>query len=145
MSNPFQKEKCASHTEVEKVQLSFLKNIFEKKQKSAFFAAAESLVRFYGALSRVEYDGTPQIIKLNYHPDDVELWLADFGASAFLLYKNFQPPHLKYLLLDKSPLYCFSFIDTMWTEMNRRQNLFKIILKFRNVDVFFTLSGVLYL
>ena len=76
LSNPFQKEKCASHTEVEKVQLAFLKNIFEKKQKSAFFAAAESLVRFYGALSRVEYDGTPQIIKLNYHPDD----LADSAA-----------------------------------------------------------------
>ena len=76
LSNPFQKEKCSSHTEVEKFQLAFLKNIFEKKQKQAFFAAAESLVRFYGALSRVEYDGTPQVIKLNYHPDD----LADSAA-----------------------------------------------------------------
>ncbi|MGN1251006.1 MAG: FtsK/SpoIIIE domain-containing protein, partial [Candidatus Spyradocola sp.] len=35
----------------------------------------------------------------NYHPDDVELWLADFKMSEFAQYIDPLPPHVKYILL----------------------------------------------
>ncbi|MBQ6342103.1 MAG: hypothetical protein IJI41_03150 [Anaerolineaceae bacterium] len=61
---------------------------------------------------------------VNYHPDDVELWMADFMKTGFICFKKNLPPHIKYLLLDNSPLYCFSFIDKLTEEFNRRQKIF---------------------
>lgn len=38
----------------------------------------------------------------NYHPDNVELWLADFKQLEFKRYIKHLPPHVKYVLLDES-------------------------------------------
>ena len=37
-----------------------------------------------------------------YHPDNVELWLADFKQLEFEKYITYLPPHVKYVLLDES-------------------------------------------
>ena len=61
----------------------------------------------------------------NYHPDDVELWLADFKMSEFAQYVNPMPPHIKYILLDESAELVFDFIDKLNEEMQTRQRIFK--------------------
>lgn len=61
----------------------------------------------------------------NYHPDDVELWLADFKMSEFAQYVNPMPPHIKYILLDESAELVFDFINKLNEELQLRQRLFK--------------------
>ena len=75
------------------------------------------------------------IIK-NYHPDEVELWLADFKYSGFSPYvvKNI-PPHIKYILMDKSDEMIFDFIDIMHAELERRERLTGIINTEDRLDV----------
>lgn len=63
------------------------------------------------------------IIK-NYHPDDVELWLADFKMSEFAQYINPMPPHVKYILLDESQELIFDLIDRLTEKMMERQRFF---------------------
>ena len=60
----------------------------------------------------------------NYHPDNVELWLADFKQLEFKRYINHLPPHIKYVLLDESTELVFDLIDKLTDEMMERQKLF---------------------
>lgn len=60
----------------------------------------------------------------NYHPDNVELWLADFKQLEFKRYINHLPPHVKYVLLDESTELVFDLIDKLTNEMMERQKLF---------------------
>ena len=60
----------------------------------------------------------------NYHPDDVELWLADFKMSEFAQYMDPCPPHVKYILLDESPELVFDLIDQLTEKMMERQRFF---------------------
>ena len=60
----------------------------------------------------------------NYHPDNVELWLADFKQLEFKRYINHLPPHVKYVLLDESTELVFDLIDKLTNEMLQRQQLF---------------------
>lgn len=60
----------------------------------------------------------------NYHPDNVELWLADFKQLEFKRYINNLPPHVKYVLLDESTELVFDLIDKLTNEMMERQKLF---------------------
>lgn len=59
-----------------------------------------------------------------YHPDDVELWLADFKMSEFAQYINPMPPHIKYILLDESRELIFDLIDRLTEKMMERQRFF---------------------
>jgi len=63
-------------------------------------------------------------IILNHHPDDVELWLADFKMSEFAQYMDPMPPHIKYILLDESQELVFDLLDRLTAEMMRRQLYF---------------------
>lgn len=63
-------------------------------------------------------------ILLGYHPDEVELWLLDFKTIEFKKYFDSRPPHLKYLLLEKSEDLVFDIIDQMTGEMSRREKEF---------------------
>ena len=63
-------------------------------------------------------------LMMNYHPDEVELWLVDFKKTEFTRYASFCPPHLKYLLLEDSAGLIFDLIDELTNEMNRRIKLF---------------------
>lgn len=60
----------------------------------------------------------------NYHPDNVELWLADFKQLEFKRYIKHLPPHVKYVLLDESTELVFDLIDRLTVEMMERQKLF---------------------
>lgn len=60
----------------------------------------------------------------NYHPDNVELWLADFKQLEFKRYIKHLPPHVKYVLLDESTELVFDLIDKLTAEMMERQKLF---------------------
>ncbi len=59
-----------------------------------------------------------------YHPDDVELWLADFKMSEFAQYMDPMPPHIKYILLDESQELVFDLIDKLTEKMMERQRFF---------------------
>lgn len=60
----------------------------------------------------------------NYHPDNVELWLADFKQLEFKRYIKHLPPHVKYVLLDESTELVFNLIDKLTAVMMERQKLF---------------------
>ena len=60
----------------------------------------------------------------DYHPDDVELWLADFKMSEFAQYMDPLPPHVKYVLLDESPELVYDLLDQLTEKMMERQRFF---------------------
>lgn len=60
----------------------------------------------------------------NYHPDDLEIWMADFKQLEFKSYFDHLPPHVKYILLDESNELVFDLIDKLTEEMMTRQKLF---------------------
>lgn len=60
----------------------------------------------------------------NYHPDNVELWLADFKQLEFKRYISNLPPHVKYVLLDESTELVYDLVDKLTAEMLERQKLF---------------------
>ena len=60
----------------------------------------------------------------NYHPDNVELWLADFKQLEFKRYIRHLPPHVKYVLLDESTELVYDLVDKLTDKMLERQKLF---------------------
>ncbi|MBQ3285678.1 MAG: hypothetical protein IJH40_08565 [Ruminococcus sp.] len=60
----------------------------------------------------------------NYHPDNLELWLADFKQLEFKRYMKHLPPHVKYILLDESTELVYDLIDRLTDKMMERQRLF---------------------
>lgn len=63
-------------------------------------------------------------ILMNYHPDEVELWLLDFKMTEFRRYVDCCPPHVKYILLEKSEELVFDAIDALTKIVNDRKHLF---------------------
>ncbi len=63
-------------------------------------------------------------ILMNYHPDEVELWLLDFKMTEFKRYVNCCPPHVKYILLEKSEDLVFDIIDQLTNILDKRQRIF---------------------
>lgn len=61
---------------------------------------------------------------MNYHPDEVELWLMDFNMVEFQKYAIHRPPHVRYLLLENSEDLVFDILDKLSQEIERRQYLF---------------------
>lgn len=61
---------------------------------------------------------------MNYHPDEVELWLMDFKMLEFKRYVDHCPPHVKYILLEKSEDLVFDIIDHLTALLDERQYLF---------------------
>ena len=72
----------------------------------------------------------------NYHPDNVELWLADFKQLEFKNYMQHRPPHIKYVLLDESIELVYDLIDRINSIMMERQRIFgKLgINKLKDID-----------
>lgn len=63
---------CRSHSEIEKVQLAFVREKCNAKRSSPQERrAVESIIQFNGALSRVESDGTEETARLSFRPDDL--------------------------------------------------------------------------
>ena len=64
-------------------------------------------------------------IILNYHPDDVELWLVDYNKVEFAQYMSNMPPHVKLIGLERSTEFTFSLLKKVNDECQRRMELFK--------------------
>lgn len=64
---------------------------------------------------------------LNYHPQDVQIWLSDYKANEFLRYAKNTPPHIRYISTDRSMEYSFCFLDKIYAEQQRRIELFDSI------------------
>ena len=62
-------------------------------------------------------------IVMNYSPDDVEIWLADYKITEFYSYKSNTPPHIRFIGLSKTADFSYAFIDKITNEMNRRQSV----------------------
>lgn len=62
-------------------------------------------------------------ILMNNHPDDVELWLADFKMKEFRRYVNNRAPHIKYILLEESSDSVYDFLDRMKEKLSERERL----------------------
>lgn len=61
---------------------------------------------------------------MNYHPDEVELWLMDFKLTEFARYAEWNIPHVKYLLAEDSPELAYDILDKLTEELNRRKREF---------------------
>lgn len=61
---------------------------------------------------------------MNYHPDEIELWLLDFKMLEFKRYVDCTPPHVKYILLEKSEDLVFDIIDKLTELLDKRQFIF---------------------
>ncbi|MCH5290242.1 MAG: hypothetical protein J1D88_00590 [Treponema sp.] len=61
----------ADHHDIEKMQLLFLKEKYEEKNKGHLFAAVHDIVTLHGAFSRVADGGTETVLETAYNPDDV--------------------------------------------------------------------------
>ncbi|MBQ9282367.1 MAG: hypothetical protein IJ207_09240 [Treponema sp.] len=70
LESPWKAEK-ASHAEIEKMQLSFLKFKYEEKNKSELFEVVSNVVRLNGALSRAFGEGEESEVELSYNPDEL--------------------------------------------------------------------------
>lgn len=70
----------------------------------------------------------------NYHPDDVELWLADFKMGEFSQYINPMPPHIKYILLDESPELIYDFIDLLTEKLMERKRFFATHTNYKELE-----------
>lgn len=64
-------------------------------------------------------------IILNYHPDDVELWLVDYNKVEFAEYLSNMPPHVKLIGLERGTEFTFSLLSKVNEECQRRMELFK--------------------
>lgn len=78
-------QKCSSHVEVEKIQIQFLKSLLAAKQKNYAAQVVEDIVLINGAISRVESESKEQIVKLNFHPDDL---LSQYACDIQFFVKN---------------------------------------------------------
>ncbi|MBD5478640.1 MAG: hypothetical protein HDR14_05000 [Lachnospiraceae bacterium] len=63
-------------------------------------------------------------VLMNYHPDEVELWLMDFKLTEFARYAEWNIPHIKYLLAEDSPELAYDILDKLTEELNRRKREF---------------------
>lgn len=57
---------------------------------------------------------------LNFHPDDLEMWLVDFGRSEFSRYTKHTPPHVRYILIEKTTELVCSLVLKLREEIDRR-------------------------
>ncbi len=57
---------------------------------------------------------------MDYHPDDLELWLVDFGRVGFDRYITNTPPHVRYVLVEKTQELVCSLVNKLIEEMERR-------------------------
>ena len=69
-----------------------------------------------------------------YHPDDVELWLADFKMGEFSQYINPMPPHIKYILLDESAELVYDFVELLTKELLQRKQYFSLHPELKKLD-----------
>ena len=79
---------CEKHEEIQKIQLEFLQGQFKSKNLQRYYAAAEDIVRFYGAISRTTDTGKSETVNLNY---DAEYVASDYASDIRFFTENLHP------------------------------------------------------
>ncbi len=74
--------------EVQKMQLSFLKDLLHEKHQDFVYKTLEDIVVLNGAFSVSSSTGKPQKVKLTYHPDDL---LSEYALDPLFFAKNAKP------------------------------------------------------
>lgn len=74
-------------------------------------------------------------VVMNYHPEDVEIWLADYKKVEFSVYINDRPPHVKFIGIERNEEFTFSLLDLITEEYERRLDLFHQE-NVRNIDLY---------
>lgn len=60
-----------AHEDIEKMQIVFLKQKFDEKNKSHIFSCVQDLVVLNGAFSRLVAEGKESVVSVSYNPDDL--------------------------------------------------------------------------
>lgn len=79
---------CEKHEEIQKIQLEFLQGQFKSKNLQRYYAAAEDIVKFYGAISRTTDTGKSETVNLNY---DAEYVASDYASDIHYFTENLRP------------------------------------------------------
>ena len=74
-----------NHIEIEKVQLDFLKGLFNERNMVKYIRLVEDIVRFYGAISRTTDTGKGETLSLNYN---AEYLASDYASDIRWFYEN---------------------------------------------------------
>lgn len=61
---------------------------------------------------------------MHYRPEDLELWLVDYKEPEFAFYMRNCPPHVRYVVADKSSEISYSILNEMQEEIQRRNRQF---------------------
>ena len=64
-------------------------------------------------------------LMLNYHPDELEIWLADYKMTEFGVYRAQDAPHLKVIGIENSADFTYGLLDKLEEEFESRLRLFK--------------------
>ncbi len=83
---------CCEHTQIEKLQLEFLRVIFTERKIERYFKAAEDIIKFYGAISRTTATGKSEIVQLNYNAEYVA---SDYASDIRWFTENLKPQKSK--------------------------------------------------
>lgn len=81
-----------NHADIEKVQLHFLKEIFNERGMMKYIHVVEDIVKFYGAISRTTATGKGEVVVLNYNAEYVA---SEYASDIRWFYENIKPQKCK--------------------------------------------------
>lgn len=81
-----------NHADIEKVQLHFLKEIFNERGMMKYIHVVEDIVKFYGAISRTTDTGKGEVVVLNYNAEYVA---SEYASDIRWFYENIKPQKCK--------------------------------------------------
>ena len=64
-------------------------------------------------------------IVMNYHPDDVEIWLVDYSKVSFNKYIEKRPPHVRFVATEKTEEFTYSFLEYVTNFIGERQKKYQ--------------------
>ncbi len=91
--------KCQNHHDIEKIQLEFLKHLFEKQNGMKYFKAAGDIIRFYGALARTEETGISEEQTFSYN---AEYLASQYASDIKYFCDNIRPSPCKVKFFRKN-------------------------------------------
>ena len=80
------------HSDIEKLQLDFLKELFTERGNGKYVRLTEDIVKFYGAISRTTDSGKSETVFLNYNAEYVA---SDYASDIRWFYENVKPQKCK--------------------------------------------------
>lgn len=76
------------HSQIEKIQLDFVKELFSRKHLDRLYPAAKDIIAFNGAISRTQDCGKSETIKLSYNADYIA---SEYASDLNFFVQNVRP------------------------------------------------------